>query len=101
MLKSTPSDQVIAELARFFARDGYVRLQNPKRLAREGWRRYKKGYEVRLTAQSDLELDRIRDLLCHAGFKPGRPFVKERHYCQPVYGRAEVDRFLTLVTKRE
>ena len=57
--------------------------------------RYKKGDEVRLTAQSALA--RIRRLLELAGFTPGQPFLKARQYRQPVYGREAVRRFLGLV----
>lgn len=92
---------VIAALARFFARNGYVRRQNRRRLAREGYLRYKKGDEVRLTAESQQELARIQRLLQQAGFKPGRPFVKGQQYRQPIYGRGEVERFLSLIAEHE
>ena len=58
---------------------------------------YKKGDEVRLCARSAKELAEIRRLLKLADFRPGRPFMKDRHYRQPVYGREEVRRFLNLV----
>jgi hypothetical protein len=88
------------ELARYFRRNGYVRWQNPKRLAREGYMGYKKGDEVRLTAQDEQELQYIHELLVQAGFRPGHPFVKGQQYRLPIYGREEVGRFLRLVAAR-
>ncbi len=92
-----PGKRVILALAHYFWRNGYVRHQNTRRLAREGYRGYKKGDEVRLCAQSAEELAEIRRLLELAGFEPGRPFQKDRYYRQPVYGRQAVRRFLDLV----
>jgi hypothetical protein len=43
------------------------------------------------------ELRNVRRLLKAAGFERGRPFRKDRHWRQPVYGRAAVARFLALV----
>jgi hypothetical protein len=85
------------QLADFFRRNGYVRRQDPERTEQDGWEYYKKGDEVRLVADNEEELKQIRRLLKAAGFIPGRPFVKGRQYRQPIYGRAEVARFLELV----
>jgi hypothetical protein len=74
-----------------------VRWHSASRRATED-QLYKKGDEVRLVAGSTTELATIRRLLDEAGFKPGRPFVKGRQFRQPLYGRAEVARFLSLVS---
>lgn len=87
----------IRELARFFRRNGYIRYQKQERLTREGYMGYKKGDEVRMTAQNLPELEGIRQLLMRAGFTPGRPFVKGKQYRLPIYGRAEVRRFKRLM----
>ena len=92
-----PSPESIRELGRLFRRNGYVRRQSPKRLARDGYLGYKKGDEVRLTAQDQQELEAIRELLRRAGFRPGRPFAKGQQYRLPIYGREAVRRFLHLV----
>ncbi len=86
-----------AILAVFFLSNGHVRMQNAERAAAEGWGRYKKGYEVRLVAESARELKLVRRLLRMAGFKPGRPFVQGRQFRQPIYGREAVTRFLNLI----
>ncbi len=58
---------------------------------------YKKGDEVRLTAQNKQELQSMQALLVRAGFHPGRPFMKGCQYRLPIYGREAVRRFLRLV----
>ena len=88
---------VIRELAEIFDRNGYVRRQNPDRVARDGWACYKKGDEVRLSARSEVELERLRSLLLSAGFKPGAPYVQGSVYRQPLYGRKQVAAFLELI----
>jgi hypothetical protein len=87
------------QLAAFFHRNGYVRRTKPIRKKVKG-RQYKKGAEIRLVAESRSELAEIRRLLKRAGFRTARPFAKGRQWRQPVYGVADVARFLSLVGKR-
>ena len=91
------SKVVVRQLAEFFHRNGHVRRQNAKRYRKEGHRQYKKGDEIRLTANTKTELRTIRRLLKQAGFKPGRPHVHYNQYRQPLYGREAVDRFLDMI----
>jgi len=96
----TTADAAVRELAAFFQRNGYVRRHNPVRYAAVGYKKYKKGDEVRLVANDDAERARIPFLLKTAGFKPGRPFRKDkksRQYRVPIYGRKQVARFLRIV----
>jgi hypothetical protein len=90
---------VTQRLAWFFERNGYVRRVNMSRRKSEGSQAYKKGDEVRLTADSRKELAEIRRLLKRAGFQLARPFRKSLQYRQPVYGRPEVARFLELISR--
>ncbi|MCL6504661.1 MAG: hypothetical protein K6T86_18425 [Pirellulales bacterium] len=92
-----PAKAVVQRLVRVFSGRGYLRRQNKRRMAKEGTNQYKKGEEVRLIADTRSELAEIRKLLVQAGFKPGKPFRKGAKYCQPVYGKEAVGRFLTLV----
>ena len=96
MAKVEPDSEMVKQLAAFFHRNGYVRRVDAVRRVEEG-QLYKKGAEVRLVAQSAAELTEIRWLLKRAGFKLARPFAKARQWRQPVYGVAEVARFLSLV----
>ena len=95
-----PSAEVVKRLSAFFHRNGYVRRVDPVRKKVKG-RLYKKGAEVRLVAESRAELAMIRRLLKQAGFKRARPFAKGRQWRQPVYGVADVARFLSLVGERK
>ena len=98
MAKVEPDAEVVKQLKAFFHRNGYLRSVNAVRLKEKG-RLYKKGAEARLVAESPAELAEIRRLLKRAGFKLARPFAKARQWRQPVYGVAEVARFLSLVGK--
>ncbi|MCC7291952.1 MAG: hypothetical protein IT449_07825 [Phycisphaerales bacterium] len=91
-----PPAAVSAELAKRFRLNGYVRRPNAE-LRAEAPDHYKKGYEIRLVADSQVELREVRRLLRAAGFEPGRPFAKSNQWRQPVYGRAAVMRFLRIV----
>jgi hypothetical protein len=92
-----PAAAVVKELAALFRRNGYVRPPAVKRLANLGYGVFRRGYEFRLTAADENELQHIRDLLVRAGFKPGCAFVKGRQFRQPVYGRKMLERFLQLI----
>ena len=98
MVDVTPPVNAVKRLSAYFHRNGYVRRVNAVRRVSEG-RLYKKGAEVRLVADSVAELREIRRLLKETGFKRARPFAKGRQWRQPVYGVAEVARFLALVGK--
>ena len=95
------SKAVVKQLAWFFHRNGYVRLLNLERRSELGRQIYKKGDEARLVANSLTELAVIQRLLQAAGFKLGKPFQKGQQYRQPIYGRAEVARFLSMVGEPE
>ena len=92
----TPAD-VASHLAWFFHRNGYVRRYDPLRRKLLGAQSYKKGYEVRLVANSTEELERIGQLLREAGFRPGAPFGHAQQHRLPIYGREAVSRFLEIV----
>lgn len=77
----------------------YMRRPNPER-QQEGYRHYKKGWEVRLSVKSLDDLEMVRRLLVESGFETGRPFRKQSRWVQPLYGRDAVERFLSLVQQR-
>ena len=93
-----PSRDVVTQLAASFRHNGYMRKPNPDRRAAEP-HEYKKGYEIRLVADSLAELRTIRRLLRAAGFKPPAAFAKAKQWRQPIYGREAVARFLDLIAK--
>ncbi len=89
-----------AQLAYFFYRNGCLRLPNATR-RKEGSQKYKKGYELRLVAQTKNELKQIRRLLQQMGFKLGKPYQKGRQTVQPVYGKQAVEQFCNLLAQLE
>ena len=80
-------------LIQFFMRNGYIRQRNPEREKQLG-QRYKKGYEVRLVAETQSELKVIRQLVRRAGFKLSKPFHKKNQIVQPIYGKQAMTKFL-------
>ncbi|MBI2565586.1 MAG: hypothetical protein HYV63_00955 [Candidatus Schekmanbacteria bacterium] len=89
--------EAIAELAERFQRNGHVRHPSAERRKEAGTIVYKKGYEVRLIAHSEKELAHIQKLLDLLGFRFGEPYPQAGHFRQPIYGREQVERFLSLI----
>jgi hypothetical protein len=85
--------------ARLFHRNGYVRLQNKKRVKKEGWSQYKKGDEVRLIAADKKELRELLQAMKVLGIYHGTPYPKNKQFCVPIYGRVRVAEFLEMVQK--
>ena len=94
MKKNDNQEEVILQLAAFFHRNGHVRRQNSARLNAEGTHTYKKGSEIRLTANSEDELTEIQYYLQVLGFSPG---TQGKTLRIPVYGKEQVARFLSMV----
>lgn len=89
------------QLAQFFHRNGCMRLPNETRRQEEGPRKYKKGYEIRLVARNEAELEELGRLLQEAGFKLGRPYQKGKQTVQPIYGRQAIERFRQMMSQVE
>jgi hypothetical protein len=85
-----------SQLARFFRRNGCLRSPNLERRKRDG-QAYHKGYEIRFTANDRGELRTINRLLRSTGFNVGLPYPKGQKFVQPVYGKANYERFLTIL----
>ena len=101
MIGPTIDSAVAAQLAEAFGRNGYVRRQNPERIAEVGWKSYRKGDEIRFIVRDELELERLCGLLAKAGFKPGKAYSQGSGWRQPVYGRKQVAAFLEMTASVE
>lgn len=99
MTKPPTKRHASLQLVALFERNGYVRLRNTERLDNEGAQLYKKGDEVRLTANSEAELAHILELLRILDFTPGRPFAKGLRFRIPLYGREQISRFFEIVDR--
>ena len=80
----------------FFMYPFHVRRPDPNRQI-EGWKKYKKGWEVRILAEDSDDLESLQNVLKELGFNPKRPFLKRDQFVQPIYGRQAVERYLELV----
>lgn len=76
----------------FLQRNSNVRRPDPARRkpGTDSYRKYKKGWELRIVVDSAAELARLRRLLRHAGHPPAKAFRKRLKWVQPVYGRDAV-----------
>ncbi len=81
------------QLLEFFKRNGCVRCPDLKLRKKAGCMKYKRGWEVRLTAKTDEELDLIGKLLDEVGLKKGKYFKKGKSSIQPIYGKQAVEWF--------
>jgi hypothetical protein len=98
-MKTTDPKQI---LARYYLRNGVLRVPNPKRCrTKPQKRKYHKGYEIRLVAFDYQELVEIRRALRAAEFTHGQPFDKVGRRVVPVYGKEQVERLLALVAESQ
>ncbi|MBK8149620.1 MAG: hypothetical protein IPK58_15800 [Acidobacteria bacterium] len=58
------------------------------------------GYEIRLVANSQLELVQLQWTIRAAGLKPGNPYTKANRWVVPIYGRDTMERFVAWIEKR-
>jgi hypothetical protein len=85
-------DPLLARLVSYFERSGYVRMPQRDRL-KEGYRSYKKGWEVRFVVNDERELAELRLLIEGLELVPGNPYNKGARIVQPVYGKQAVELF--------
>ena len=97
MSETMQSNKLVSLLREYYNRNGYIRNQNKKRLETEGAQEYKKGYEIRFTANSEKELQLILKSLKELNFKTGKPFPKDNRFCIPIYGCEQVQRLIILI----
>lgn len=86
-------------LAWYFRRNGCARHPS-LRMRRISGAAYKKGYEIRLVAWDEEELQDIQNLLAAAGLSAGKPWTKGSQTIQPIYGREPYERFMREVLRR-
>ncbi len=84
-------------LRQLFERNACVRVPNAERFAARQSAPYKKGYEVRFTLMDEDELEAALRALYRLDFKPGKPYIKHQQIIQPLYGRAQFERFCELI----
>lgn len=82
-------------MAAYFTADGYVRGPIPLRQRREGWRFYKKGWELRISLPDDRALlEEVQHLITLAGWRVAEPFRKHTRIVQPIYRREHIEEIL-------
>jgi len=90
----------VGRLTWFFRRNGCVRRPNLERRQTEN-QRYKKGYEVRLLARDQGELELICRCLRLVHLRHGRPYDKRGWKLVPLYGKRCLAAFQALLVRAE
>jgi hypothetical protein len=80
-------------LKEVFLRNGYLRIKDSSRVEEAKTQKYKKGYEVRLVAQDEAELARIRVAIVSLSLYLAKPFLKGKQMVQPIYGEEVTRKF--------
>ncbi len=87
------------ELKKLYEEHGYIRVKkNPRQ------RKVRSGWEIQFVVSDGTEAFQTEEVLTDFGFRPGRPFVKRNTRVVPLYGLAQVKKFLELIqpgVKRE
>lgn len=86
------------ELINYFLRNGCFRIPNAERM-KEGYKKYKKGYEIRFTALNKSEQFSITRLLGKMNFKYGKPYKKRNRIIIPVYSKDAFIEFNKILKK--
>ncbi len=83
----------------YFHRNGCRRMPNKDRYE-EGSQNYKKGWEIRFTANNEAEAAELSKLLGDAGFKHGKFYSKNNaQIIVPLYGREASEKFSELLAR--
>ena len=90
---SSPN-QALRKVAELYRQDGYVRGPVPDRLLQDGWRAYKKGWELRISLPDEQAVIGLRRAIDQAGLRLARFYPKHGRLIQPIYGRDQVLRVL-------
>lgn len=79
-------ESAVLTLGLYFSLLGHVRRPRADRKRNEGWEKYKKGHELRFRLRADTgDVELVRALIAHAGFRPPNTHRKRARIIQPVY----------------
>ncbi|WP_026951229.1 hypothetical protein [Algoriphagus mannitolivorans] len=88
-------------LKEVFLRNGYVRIKDESKLKELGSQKYKQGYEVRLIAKDEAELERIRTAISVLDLHVAKSYLNGKQFVQPIYGKEVTRKFEKLKPKKE
>lgn len=75
-------ESAVLTLGLYFSLLGHVRRPRADRKRDEGWQHYKKGHELRFRLRPDTgDVELVRALIAHAGFRPPNLYVKGPRAC--------------------
>ena len=88
-------------LAKAFENRGYARYSNESRKKENANKKYKKGDEIRLIFDSNIDCLQAQEHLKLLGFTYGKSYQQFRQIRLPIYGRDQVKSFLDLIVAQK
>ena len=88
-------------LKKVFLRNGYLRIKDSSRIEESKTQKYKKGFEVRLVANDEAELELIRAAISALDLHVAKSFQKGKQMVQPIYGEEITRKFEKLKKNKE
>lgn len=88
-------------LKEVFLRNGNLRIKDISKVKVFGSQKYKQGYEVRLLAKDEAELERIQIAISSLDLYVAKTFKKGNQIVQPIYGEEITRKFEKIKRKKE
>ncbi|MEP2348334.1 MAG: hypothetical protein ABJH96_11135, partial [Algoriphagus sp.] len=76
-----------------FLRNGNLRIKDELLVAKPGSHKSKKGYEVRILAKNEQELEEIQTAISSLDLYVAKTFLKGKQIVQPIYGKEITKKF--------
>lgn len=80
-------------LKEIFLRNGNLRIKDEVKAAKFGSQKHKKGYEVRLLAKNEQELEHIQTAISTLDLYVAKTYLKGKQIVQPIYGKEITKKF--------
>ncbi len=85
-------------LKEIFLRNGNLRIKDEVKVAKFGSQKHKKGYEVRLLAKDEQELEHIQIAISSLDLYVAKSYLKGKQFVQPIYGKEITKKFEEIKT---
>lgn len=88
-------------LKEVFLRNGNLRMKDMSKVEESRSQKYKKGFEVRLLAKDEVELERIQSAISSLDLYVAKSYLKGNQIVQPIYGKEITKKFQKIKRKKD
>ncbi|MFN3997053.1 hypothetical protein [Algoriphagus sp.] len=88
-------------LKEVFLRNGNLRIKDKSKVEKFGSQKYKQGFEVRLVAKDEAELERIQTAISCLDLYVAKTYLKGNQIVQPIYGEEIARKFEKIKRKKD